>query len=76
MEGGFDDFLSLNNQLATLGLSLKQIPGTELNSNISHWRRQIKLLGVHCAVNWGCATLSTCMFLQLNQFLEDKMSFP
>ena len=27
MEGGFDDFLSLNNQLATLGLSLKQIPG-------------------------------------------------
>lgn len=27
MEGGFDDFFSLNNQLATLGLSLKQIPG-------------------------------------------------
>jgi len=27
MEGGFDDFLSLNKQLGTLGLSLKQIPG-------------------------------------------------
>lgn len=25
--GGFDDFLSLNNQLSCLGLSLKQIPG-------------------------------------------------
>ena len=46
MEGGFDDFLSLNNQLATLGLSLKLIPGTEFNCNISHWQRQIKLLDV------------------------------
>ena len=27
MEGSFDDFLSLNKQLGTLGLSLKQIPG-------------------------------------------------
>ena len=59
MEGGFDDFFSLNNQLATLGLSLKQIPGRD-------WKK------FHININRNVGD-GNCLFRALGDQLDGKV---